>query len=208
MTAVALPPGEVLAPATTLPDVVSAAAVAALTLALGRAPTPGEMAALVRRGDGRTWLLGHRVPVVSRAELGANADRPWAVAVGMRFRTEYGPIGEVAAILLDPSSPDAEVARRLALHEEMLRDQAARQAQEEAERRAAGAAQEEERRRRQRASLEFREDAWDRLPRESRVLYSMALDLDGGADPAGVLRRTAAALASRGPIPFPGRRWW
>jgi hypothetical protein len=210
MTAVALQPGEILAAATSLPDNLSAAAIGELTLALGRAPQPSEIAGLVRRGDGRTWLLSHRIPAVSKSELGAFVDTPWSYmgGAGMRFTRAFGPIAEVAQILVDPSSPDAEVRRRERLHEQMQRELHERQERERAEQVAAGAREAEERRRRARASTDFRESDWGPLPPMAKLLYLIALSVDDGTDVASELRRLAGEFSRKGTLPWPERRWW
>jgi hypothetical protein len=204
-------PGEALASATTLPNELSAAAVAELMLEmleLGRAPAPSEIAGLVRRADGRTWLLAHHEPLISRDELGANVDRPWVHPIGLRFKTLYGKIADVAAILLDPDSGHAEVKRRQALHEEMEREAHERRERNLAEQRAAGAAQVEERRREEQAKRDFDYNRWCQLPREARWLYLVALAADSGKPLAQALRDVADAVARGDAAPFPGAKWW
>jgi hypothetical protein len=208
MINVSLLPGEAVVPASMLPDALSATPVADMATAMGKLPAPSDIAGLVRRADGRTWLLAHHEPLVSRDELGANVDRPWVHPIGLRFKTLYGPIADVAAILNDPNSEHAEVKRRQALHEEMEREAHERRERNLAEQRAAGAAQTEERHRQERARREFRWDAWGPLPVGAKICYAAALAVADGEDLATTLRRLGGELASTDTVPFPERRWW
>jgi hypothetical protein len=209
MTAVALLPGEALAPATVLPDAVSSAAVAELTAALGRPPTPSEISRLHRRSD-LTFVMSYCMPTVDRRELGDFIDRPWAhpIGVGMRSITAWGTIPYVVALMLDPTSGDSEMRRREKLFEEMQRALAARQERETAQRRDQDAADAQERQRRERAKQEFRFTDWGPLSAPAKLAYALALAVDDGKDLAVVLRRLGSELGRTGTIEFPGKKWW
>jgi len=205
---VAVPSYEVLASAVQLPDSVSAGAVAELTHALGRPPGPSELRALMRRDNGRDWVMAYREPILSRAELGANVDQPWRDPAGMRARTCFASITEAAIVHNDPAGPEAEMRRRDRLHDQFQRDVHDRNVQWEAQHRAEGRAADEERQRQERAKAEFRWQDWGPLPPEAKLAYSLALAIDDGKDLAIELRRLGGELARTKTLSFPARRWW
>jgi hypothetical protein len=182
-------------------------AVHQLAEALGRAPRQSEIARLHRGADGG-FVMAHYAPHVSRRELGPNADTPWRHLSGMGVSTAFASIEDVARMLNDPASLDAEVQRRSDLRAEFTRTTEEQNARDRAD-----AIREDQERRSARirveqAAREFRSDDWGRLPPVAKVCFAVALAISDGGDSVAELRRLGAELGRTETIAFPGRRWW